>query len=254
MTALATPAAASSERASVPAHTGSRLTRVLGLLTLAGTLATATLGLFVSPADIFQGERVRILYMHAPIAFVMMIAFGVTALGSAMWLWKKSRWWDSVAVASAEIGVVFTAITLANGALWGKTTWGTYWTWDARLTSSALLFLLYLGYLTVRRLPADIDARNRRAAWVALLAAVDLPIVYFSVEWWRSLHQDATLAVNTQIQGSMLFTMFLGMVVAFVGYAWLMVHRFRVAWLEDAVDEVGLDIALAARRAEAVTG
>jgi heme exporter protein C len=168
-----------------------------------------------------------------------------------MWLWKKSRWWDTVAVASAEVGVVFTALTLINGALWGKATWDTYWTWDARLTSTALLFLLYLGYLTVRRLPADPAVRNQRAAWVALLAFVDVPIVYFSVDWWRSLHQEATLSVNTQIEGLMLFTLMLGMVVALVGYAWLLLHRFRVAWLEDQVEAVGLDVAIAERRAEA---
>jgi heme exporter protein C len=243
--------AASAATPPAPPHTGSRVTRVLGLVSLAGIATTVVLGLFVTAPDIFQGDRARLLYVHVPVATVMNIGFAVTALGSAMWLWKKSRWWDTVAVASAEVGVVFTAVTLVNGALWGKATWGTYWTWDARLTSTALLFLLYLGYLTVRRLPADVMARNRRSAWIALLAFVDVPIVYYSVDWWRSLHQEATLAVNTQIEGLMLFTLMLGIVVALIAYAWLLVHRFRVAWLEDQRDEVGLDVAIAARRAEA---
>jgi heme exporter protein C len=237
--------------APAPAHTGSRATRVLGLLTLAGVVAVVVLGLFVTKPDVFQGDRARLLYVHVPVAIAMNVGFAVTALGSAMWLWKKSRWWDTVAVASAEVGVVFTALTLINGALWGKATWDTYWTWDARLTSTALLFLLYLGYLTVRRLPADPAVRNQRAAWVALLAFVDVPIVYFSVDWWRSLHQEATLSVNTQIEGLMLFTLMLGMVVALVGYAWMLLHRFRLAWLEDQVEAVGLDVAIAERRAEA---
>lgn len=249
MTAPVPVASAASPPA--PAHTSSRVTRVLGLLTLAGVVTTVILGLFVTAPDIFQGDRARLLYVHVPVATVMNVGFGVTALGSAMWLWKKSRWWDTVAVASAEVGVVFTAITLVNGSLWGRATWGTYWTWDARLTSTALLFLLYLGYLTVRRLPADVTARNRRSAWIALLAFVDVPIVYYSVDWWRSLHQEATLAVNTQIEGLMLFTLMFGIVVALVAYVWLLVHRFRVAWLEDQRDEVGLDVAIAARRAEA---
>jgi heme exporter protein C len=239
------------EVVAAPAHTGSRATRVLGALTLAGVAAVVILGLFVTKPDVFQGDRARLLYVHVPVAIAMNVGFAVTALGSAMWLWKKSRWWDTVAVASAEVGVVFTALTLINGALWGKATWDTYWTWDARLTSTALLFLLYLGYLTVRRLPADPAVRNQRAAWVALLAFVDVPIVYFSVDWWRSLHQEATLSVNTQIEGLMLFTLMLGMVVALVGYAWLLLHRFRVAWLEDQVEAVGLDVAIAERRAEA---
>ncbi|MEY2463978.1 MAG: heme exporter protein [Acidimicrobiaceae bacterium] len=239
------------EVVAAPAHTGSRATRVLGALTLAGVAAVVILGLFVTKPDVFQGDRARLLYVHVPVAIAMNVGFAVTALGSAMWLWKKSRWWDTVAVASAEVGVVFTALTLINGALWGKATWDTYWTWDARLTSTALLFLLYLGYLTVRRLPADPAVRNQRAAWVALLAFVDVPIVYFSVDWWRSLHQEATLSVNTQIEGLMLFTLMLGMVVALIGYAWLLLHRFRVAWLEDQVEAVGLDVAIAERRAEA---
>jgi heme exporter protein C len=245
------PPVDSSERLPAPAHTGSRATRALGALSFVGIVTTVILGLFVTAPDIFQGDRARLLYVHVPVATVMNLGFAVTALGSAMWLWKKSRWWDTVAVASAEVGVVFTAITLVNGALWGKATWGTYWTWDARLTSTALLFLLYVGYLTVRRLPADTTARNRRSAWIALLAFVDVPIVYFSVDWWRSLHQEATLAVNTQIEGLMLFTLMLGIVVACIAYVWLLVHRFRVAWLEDQRDEVGLDAAIAARRAEA---
>ncbi|MEY2405924.1 MAG: heme exporter protein [Acidimicrobiaceae bacterium] len=235
----------------VPEHTGSRSTRIIGALTLTGFAVVLVLALVVSPPDQVQGDAARLIYLHVPVAIAMNIGFGLNAIGSAMWLWKKSRWWDTVAVASAEVGVVFTALTLINGALWGKATWDTYWTWDARLTSTALLFLLYLGYLTVRRLPADPAVRNQRAAWVALLAFVDVPIVYFSVDWWRSLHQEATLSVNTQIEGLMLFTLMLGMVVALVGYAWLLLHRFRVAWLEDQVEAVGLDVAIAERRAEA---
>ncbi|MGI8662504.1 MAG: cytochrome c biogenesis protein CcsA [Acidimicrobiales bacterium] len=251
--ATAAAPVASGVREPAPAHTGSRGTRVLGMAAVVGVVSVVVLGLFATEPDIFQGERARLLYVHVPVATVMNLGFAVTALGSGMWLWKKSRWWDAVAVASAEVGVVFTALTLVNGSLWGKATWGTYWTWDARLTSTALLLLLYLGYLTVRRLPTDIEARNRRSAWIALLAFVDVPIVYYSVDWWRSLHQEATLAVNTQIEGLMLFTLMFGIVVALVVYAWLLVHRFRVAWLEDQLDEVGLDVAIEARRAEAVS-
>jgi heme exporter protein C len=182
----------------------------------------------------------------------MNLGFGLNAIGSAMWLWKKSRWWDTLAVAAAEVGLVFTALTLLTGMIWGRPTWGVYWTWDARLTSFSLLFLMYLGYLVVRRLPADLEMRNRRSAYVALLAFVDVPIVYFSVTWWRSLHQSATLSLNTTISGSMLFTLFVSMAV-FVGcFVWLLLHRFRVAWLEDEVETKGLDLAISERRAEAL--
>jgi heme exporter protein C len=235
----------------VPAHTGSAVTRILGAIALIGIAAVAVMGLQVTPPDVNQGDAARLIYMHVPVAIVMNVAFFLTAFGSAMWLWKKSRWWDTVAYASAEVGVVFTALALGTGMLWGKPVWGVFWTWDARLTSTALLFLLYLGYLVVRRLPAEPEVRNRRSAFVALLAFVDVPIVYFSVSWWRSLHQTATLSLHTEISGSMLFTLFLSMCVFGVVFAWLLIHRFRLAWLEDEVEEHGLELAIEERRAEA---
>jgi heme exporter protein C len=235
-----------------PEHTGSRSTRILGALTLAGMAAVLVMGLVVTPPDAVQGDAARLIYLHVPVAIAMNIGFGLTALGSAMWLWKKSRWWDTVAASAAEVGVVFTGLTLLTGMIWGRPTWGVYWTWDARLTTFSLLFLMYLGYLVVRRLPADVDVRNRRAAFVALLAFIDVPIVYFSVSWWRSLHQSATLSLNTTISGSMLFTLFLSMVTFIACFGWLLLHRFRVAWLEDEVETKGLELAISERRAEAL--
>jgi len=234
-----------------PEHTGSRTTRVLGALSLGGFAAVLLLALVVSPPDQVQGDAARLIYVHVPVAIVMNLAFGLTAVGSVMWLWKKSRWWDTIAAASAEVGVVFTALTLLTGMIWGRPTWGVYWTWDARLTSSLLLFLMYLGYLVVRRLPADMEVRNRRAAFVALLAFIDVPIVYFSVEWWRSLHQTATLSLNTTISGTMLFTLCVSIAVFITCFAWLAMHRFRVAWLEDEAEMSGLAAAIDERRAEA---
>ena len=234
-----------------PEHTGSRGTRILGSLTLVGFAVVLVLALRVSPPDQVQGDAARLIYVHVPVAIAMNLAFALTAVGSAMWLWKKSRWWDTLAASAAEVGVVFTALTLLTGMIWGRPTWGVYWTWDARLTSSLLLFLMYLGYLVVRQLPADVDTRNRRAAFVALLSFIDVPIVYFSVSWWRSLHQSATLSLNTTISGTMLFTLFVSMVVFTICFAWLVVHRFRVAWLEDEVETSGLAVAITERRAEA---
>ena len=236
----------------VPEHTGSRATRIIGALTLVGFAFMLVLALVVSPPDQVQGDAARLLYVHVPVAIALNIGFVLNALGSAMWLWKKSRGWDTLAVAGAEVGLVFTALTLLTGMIWGRPTWGVYWTWDARLTTFSLLFLMYLGYLVVRRLPADMEVRNRRSAYVALLAFVDVPIVYFSVTWWRSLHQEATLSLNTTISGSMLFTLFVSIVVFLGCFTWLLVHRFRVAWLEDEVEIKGLDLAITERRAEAL--
>jgi len=231
--------------------TGSPATRRLGTLALAGTVALLVLGLVASPADEVQGDAVRLMYVHVPIATIALLSFALTAAGSAMYLWRKSQWWDLVAAAAAEVGVVFTALMLATGMLWGRPTWGVYWTWDARLTSSALLFLLFCGYLALRRVPAEPAVRSRRAAWAGLFAFVDVPIVHWSVTWWRSLHQGPTITrLDPTIDGLMLFTLMVGFVVFGLIYAWLLVHRFRVAWLEEQLDTSGLDAALDARRAE----
>jgi heme exporter protein C len=163
--------------------------------------------------------------------------------------------------ASAEVGLVFTAITLITGSIWGRPTWGTYWDWDPRITSTTLLFILLVGYLALRRIDnetGDASQRGIRGAIVGLLLFPNVIIVHFSVDWWRSLHQTATITrLDPTIEGTMLFTLMLGLVVFGLLFTWLLVHRFRVGWLEERVGQTGLDQALVDRRAEAgvpVTG
>src|SRR3989442_8829149 len=123
------------------------------------------------------------------------VAFGFTALASLLYVWRRTsdRRWDLLAGVSAEVGVVFAALTLVTGSIWGRVTWGVWWTWDARLTTTALLLALFLGYLALRRVPSSVEVRSKRSAVAALIAAVDVPIVHMSVEWWRTLHQGRTL-------------------------------------------------------------
>jgi heme exporter protein C len=228
--------------------------RVLGITALACVACTVWLGLFVTPPDQFMGNLVRLLYVHPPSAWVAFLAFGVSALASLLYLWPRTRSlsFDHLAGASAEVGVVFTGITLVSGSIWGRPTWGTWWTWDPLLTTTALLFVLYLGYLAIRRIPADPATRARRSAIVALIAFVDVPIVYGSVSWWRSLHQTPTItAGRTYVHGSMAWTMLLGFVAFTLVYAWLVAHRYRLSVLEMREASEGLEVALAARRAEA---
>lgn len=255
---MTSPAPSSTEPSGTPAgagappHTGSQGTRVLGSVTAAGLVMLSLFALVFSPAEADQGDAVRLMYIHVPTAVVAFLAFFVTAAGSALWLWKKSRWWDLVAASSAEIGVIFTALTLVTGMVWGRPIWGVYWTWDARLTSTALLLLLFLGYLAIRRVPAEPEVRNRRAAFAGLIAVVDVPIVHYSVNWWNSLHQEPTITrLDPSIDGLMLFTLMLGIVVFLLLYLWLLVHRFRLAWLEEQVASSDLAAALVERRAEA---
>jgi heme exporter protein C len=236
--------------------TGTRASRVIGALALVGVAWLVLFGMVISPADEVQGEAVRLLYIHVPTAWLAYLSFGVTALGSALYLWRRTRSlaWDRVAAASAEIGVVFTGLTLIAGAIYGRITWGVYWRWDARLTTTALLFVLFLGYCAIRRLGGAPEQRARRCAIAGLLAFIDVPIVHMSVYWWRTLHQPPTVLrpdLKVEMSGTMLFTLFVGVIAFTLIYLWLVLHRTRVMMMEDALDDHGLDLAIAERHAEA---
>ena len=237
--------------------TGTAATRRIGLLAIVLLITLAVLGLFISPEDVNQGSTVRIMYVHVPTIWVAYIAFLLTAVCSGTYLSGRNRslGWDRVAGASAEIGVLFVALSLVTGSLWGRITWGTYWVWDARLTSTAFLFITYVGYLAVRRLDGTQRQRARRSAVLALLAVLEIPLVHFSVRLWRSLHQEASVATggtDVELDDLMLFSLFLGLTAFSVLFVWLLLHRQRMIYLEDAMSSQGLDAAIEARRKEAV--
>ncbi|MCU1372485.1 MAG: ABC-type transport system involved in cytochrome c biosis, permease component [Ilumatobacteraceae bacterium] len=239
-----------------PDGTASRGSRILGAVVLVSVVVFLFLALVASKPDESldaQGQLVRIMYLHVPSAIACYTAFFVTAAASAMYLWKKTMGWDALAASSAEIGVIFVVITLLTGSIWGHTTWGTWWEWDPRLTSTALMFVMYLGYLALRRAIIDPVSRAKQSAVLGIIAIVNVPIVHFSVDWWRSLHQTATVAsLDPKINGLRLLALFVGMIVALMLYVWLMMHRFRLAYAEAALEAKGLDLALAERRAEAL--
>lgn len=234
-------------------NTGSRATFWLGAATLAGAAAVAALGLLAAPADDVQGDAVRIIFVHVPVAVGAYAAFGLTAVGSAVWLWRRSRWWDTVACAGAEIGLLLCGLTLATGMLWGRPTWGTYWEWgDVRLMTTLILFLVMVGYVAVRSLGGHPDSVATRAAVVGLVGAVNLPIVNQSVNWWsnRTLHQQSSLT-DGKLEDLTLFTVFAGILVCGMAVCWLLIHRFRIGWLEHQLQSQEIAEALTARRAEA---
>jgi heme exporter protein C len=236
------------------AGTGTRGTRILGTLTIVSMVWLIAFGLGFSPADRDQQEAVRIMYVHVPTIWIAYLAFVVTAVASGLYLFKKSLGWDRLAGASAEVGTVFVALTLIVGALWGRLTWGVFWQWDARLTTTALLFVTYVGYLAVRRLGGTHEQRARRSAVIGLLAVLLIPLVHWSVRLWRSLHQEATVLDpdgDIDMDGLMLFSLFVGVIAFTLFYVWLMLHRTRVMAMEDMMEDRGLDEALASRRREA---
>jgi heme exporter protein C len=235
--------------------TGTVATRWLGITAVVLSVWTAWFGLFVSPDDVNQGSSVRIMYVHVPTVWVAYVAFVLTALCSGVYLSGKGRSlaWDRIAGASAEVGVLFVAVCLVTGSLWGRLTWGVYWVWDARLTTTAFLFVTYVGYLAVRRLGGSEHRRARRSAVVGLLAVLQIPLVHFSVRLWDTLHQEASVAGrgDVELDGLMLFTLFLGMIAFTVVYVWLLLHRQRALALEDAHAGRDLEEAIRERRAEA---
>ena len=199
---------------------------------------------------------VRLLYIHPPMAWVSFLAYGVAFLASLAYLWPRTRSlaFDRLAAASAEVGVVFTGLTLITGSIWGRPTWGTWWVWDPLLTTTALMFVLYVGYLVLRQVPGDPEQRARRCAVAGLIAFFDVPVVYFSVYWWTSLHQrpsiDNPVNHQTTIHGSMAWTLLIGFVSFTLVYVVLVAYRIRLARLEDAEDDEGLEFALSERRSE----
>jgi len=209
--------------------------RLLGWATLVGLVATTVLGLFVVPADAEQGDVQRLMYVHVPAAWLAFLSFGVVFVASIAYLRTGRIRWDRVAVASAEIGVLFCVLTLALGSLWGRPVWGTWWTWDPRLTTTVVLLLIYVGYLSLRSVA---DSPSRRAHWSAVVGVVgfvDVPIVHMSVVWWRSLHQEATVIRPgaPTMDTSMLIALLVGTVAFSVAYGYLMAVRLRIGRLED---------------------
>lgn len=233
--------------------TSSRTTRILGIVVFAGIGLLLYLAFVATDPDATQQDAVRLMYIHVPSALVAYFAFTVTAIGSAMVLIKRSVWWDLVAGASAEIGTLAAAMTLITGSIWGRPIWNTWWEWgDVRLLTTLVLFMLALGYLAVRRLEGTAEERAKRAAVVGLLLIVNVIIVNRSVEWWnnQTIHQESTIA-EAAIEDLKAFTLFFSIVVGLGAYFWMLIHRFRLAWLERQDERFGLDEAITRRRAEA---
>lgn len=210
--------------------------RGLGVAAVTGLVLTAVLGLLVTPPDAYEGNVFRLIYVHVPSAWLAYLSFFVVFACSVAYLATRRTRWDRLAAASAEVGVLFIGLTLVVGSIWAKPTWGTWWTWDPRLTTTAVLFLIYIAYLAVRRLP---DSPSRRARWsavIGIVAFVDVPIVHLSVVWWRSQHQaPAILRVAPRVAASMAIGLVVGVLAFTFLYAYLVVLRLRVGRLEERV-------------------
>jgi len=208
-----------------------RLTILLGLGAAALLVAGLWMGLVQAPPDAVQGEVQRIMYLHVPSIVTAYLAFTVVLGASIAYLVRGTRVWDRLAHASAEVGVVFTAITLFTGAIWGKPTWGVWWTWDARLTTTAILFLIYVGYLMLRAFVEERSRGARYAAVVGILGFLDIPIIHMSVEWWRTLHQPSSLKRGA-IDPVMMVPLLINLGAFTILYLYLLSQRLHLGRLE----------------------
>ncbi|HEX7127618.1 MAG TPA: cytochrome c biogenesis protein CcsA [Thermodesulfobacteriota bacterium] len=167
---------------------------VLGVVALAAWAAGTVAALWLAPADSFMGQVQRIMYVHVPMVWAAFLAGALCCLASVIYLFvDRQKKWDRIAHASAELGVMFVALGIACGAIWGRPTWGVWWTWDARLTTTAILLLIYVGYLMVRSVGGDSERVARAAAVIGIVGFLDIPIIHMSVYWWRTLHQPPSL-------------------------------------------------------------
>ncbi len=214
---------------------------IVGPLTGLTMLAAIYMVFVYVPTDKFQGIVQRIFYFHVPAAIITFVAFGLVAVASAMFLWQGTRFWDRLAHSAAECGMLFCTIVLITGPIWARPIWGTWWTWDARLTTTLILWLIYAAYLMLREFSASGDQAARYAAVLGIVGVIDIPIINRSVYWWRTIHpavlitrQGGTGLTDPRMRATLL--------VSFIAFAfllsWLIWIRNESARLQDEADQL----------------
>ena len=208
------------------------------------TLLACGLWVFVfAPTETEQGFVQKIMYIHVPSVIVTYLAFFVTFAFGIAYLWKRLLVFDRIAKVSAEIGLIFCAMVLLSGSIWGRPTWGTYWVWDARLTTPLLLFLIFLGYFLLRLSVQDREKEARFASVIGIIGFLDIPIVHKSVEWWRTLHQPSTLfkveegAAKPAMPPELLYPLLASMFAMLLFYGYLMLLRWQMEENQDQLHE-----------------
>jgi heme exporter protein C len=192
------------------------------------------MGLLASPPDYYQGELVRIMYVHVPLAHTSTLAYSVLFGGSIWYLWKRDPLVDNMCQASAGICALFTTLALITGSIWAKPTWNTWWTWDPRLVSFTVLLLILGGYIMLRRLVDDPVRGGRYAAILAIVGGIDLPIIKFSVEWWRTLHQPMSFSTRgVSISEDILVPLTLMSIGCWLLFAYMVMVRTQILYLTD---------------------
>ncbi|MGO9450454.1 MAG: cytochrome c biogenesis protein CcsA [Candidatus Binataceae bacterium] len=231
-----------------------RLHNALGGATLVSMLIALYMVFVWVPTEADQGIVQRIFYFHVPCAWVAFASFGLVAIAGIFYLWLGGQIWDDLGFAAVEIGMLFCTLVLITGSLWAKPIWGTWWTWDSRLTTTFVLWLMYGGYLMLRAMADDTPQVAKFAAVVGIVAALDVPVVIVSVRLWRTIH-PAVLVTRQGGHGledpRMVVTLLVSLAAFTLLFAWLLMLRFSELRMRARLETVAREIALARFRAGA---
>lgn len=213
---------------------------IVGTMALLFVILGLYFGLIEAPPDARQGDVQRIMYIHIPSILTAYLSFFIVFIGSCLFLWKRDKRDDMLAFSAAEIGVLFTALTIIEGSIWGKPTWGVWWTWDARLTLTAILFLIFAGYLMLRTLIEDETRGAVCSAVLGIIGFLDIPLIHMSVYWWRTLHQPPSILRPDKlpwenVHPSMLIALSINFVAFILVYFYLLSLRIRIREMEEEV-------------------
>lgn len=214
----------------------------LGAIALIVLVVSQVGGLVMSAPDRDMGHLQKIMYVHVPSAWNMMLAYFVVAIGSLLYLWKGQERHDLLAASAAEAGALLTGLALIQGSIWGRPAWGVWWTWDARLTSTAVLFIIFVGYLSLRSFVEEPERRAQWSAAVGLLGALNVPIVYMSVRWWRTIHQIQS--TPRTVDPSYVIWLRANAVAFMLLLAYFIMKRYRAALVERAAEHLAERAAL----------
>ncbi|MCH2314886.1 MAG: cytochrome c biogenesis protein [SAR202 cluster bacterium] len=209
-----------------------------GLLIVSAALMAVTLYMVFMwvPTEQNLGVSQRIFYFHVPLGWIGMLSIVVVAVASLMHLITGKEKWDSLAYATAELGVIFATLILVTGAIWARPVWGVWWTWDAKLTTTLVLWFIYVGYLMIRAHGPSGTQGKRYASVIALIGAIDSPIIYKATDWWRTAHPERN--VPSDLASEMLLTLLVAMVTFTVLYVYLLVERYSLRKSESDLDEL----------------
>ena len=220
-----------------------RILTVLTVISALAILAAAVMALWVAPsaAGLTRNETFaqRIIYFHVPIARLSMLAFGVTMIGSIGYLVSSKRNWDNLAVSSAELGLIFTLATATSGSIWAKPAWNVWWTWDPRLTTYTIMFLLFVAYFMLRSAMEDPARRARFAAVYGIFAFLSVPITFMSIRWWRTIH-PVLIDPNEGfgLSAGMMTAFFFALAAFTLFYVVLLMHRYRLEQMAEQVESL----------------